>query len=342
MRVIEGARHALRRLSQSRFQRLMTSLAILLSLVVLVVAFGNVVQDIDYREVIRVLRRLPASAIALSVCATAVSFAALVGRDASALRYVGARVSSPALLLAGFCGSALGNVVGFGVLTAAAVRYRVYGAVGVKADDIARLLAFILAGFAVGLLGVGGLAGLVESAPVGELLGLSPTLVGTAASFALAAVVYLLVVGPPSRMRLGGVVLARPGRSLLAIQLALTSIRLSGAAAALWVFLPPSPVGFFPFAAVFSAATALAASRIFPPARACSNRRPLGVSGPCASAESVAAALVAYRFVYYLLPLVISAIAFAYFEVGHAGGRAGGGVGTRGSAGRPRGCRRCS
>ena len=106
-------------------------------------------------------------------------FAALVGRDASALRYVGARVSLPALLLAGFCGSALGNAVGFGVLTAAAVRYRIYGAVGVKADDVARVLGILLCGFAVGLLGVGGLCGLVEAEPIGELLGWSPLFIRT-------------------------------------------------------------------------------------------------------------------------------------------------------------------
>ena len=319
-RAIEDARHAFRGLPQSRFQRLSTSLAILLSLAVLVVAFGNVVQDIDYREMIRVLRRLPASAIGLSVCATALSFAALVGRDASALRYVGARVSSPALLLAAFCGSALGNVVGFGILTGAAVRYRVYGAVGVKADDVARLLIFILVGFAVGLLGVGGLAALVESAPVGKLLGLSPKLIGTAASFALGAVVYLLVVGLPDRMRLGGVVLARPGRGLLAIQVALTSIRLTGAAAALWVFLPSSSVEFVPFAAIFSAATALAAVTHIPAGAGVFEIVVLWAFRGRASAESIAAALVAYRFVYYFLPLAISAIAFASFELGHAVG----------------------
>ena len=319
-RALEGARRAFRSLPQSRFQRLFTSLAILLSLAVLVVAFGNVVQDVDYREMIRVLRRLPASAIVLSLCSTAVSFAALVGRDASALRYVGARVSSPALLLAGFCGSALGNVVGFGMLTGAAVRYRIYGAVGVKADDIARLLAFILGGFGIGLLGVGGLAGFIEAEPVAILLGWSPQLIRTASLLALTAVVYFLVVGTPSRMRLGGLVFARPSRRLIAAQLALTSIRLTGAAAALWVFLPSSSVSFVTFAAIFSAATALAAITHIPAGAGVFEIVVLWAFRGRVPSESIAAALVAYRFVYYLLPLVISAIAFAYFDVGHAMG----------------------
>ena len=117
------------------------------------------------------LRRTPDSAIAWSIGATALSFAALVGRDACALRYIGARISFPALLLASFCGSALGNAAGFGGLTAAAARYRVYGAVGIKPDDVARLLLFVMGGFALGLAGIGGLAGLIEADPVAGLLG---------------------------------------------------------------------------------------------------------------------------------------------------------------------------
>jgi len=38
------------------------------------------------------------------------------------------------LFLASFCGSALGNAVGFGALTGGAVRYRIYGAAGLRPE----------------------------------------------------------------------------------------------------------------------------------------------------------------------------------------------------------------
>ena len=116
------------------------------------------------------MRRTPTSTIVWSIGATALSFAALVSRDACALRYIGARASFLALLFASFCGGALANAAGFGALTAAAVRYRVYGAIGIKPDDVARLPVFVMGGFALGLAGVGGLAGLIEANPVGGLL----------------------------------------------------------------------------------------------------------------------------------------------------------------------------
>ena len=311
---------ALRIFPQARFQRFLTSLAILLSLGVLIAAFGDAVRDIDYRETVHVLRHLPASAILLSVAATSVSFAALVARDASAMRYVGARASSSALLIAGFCGSALGNAVGFSVLTAAAVRYRIYGAVGVKPDDVSRLLVFIVSGFAIGLTGVGGFAGLLEAEPAGALLGWSPSLIRAVSGFALAAVACLLAFGAPRPMRLAGIRLPAPSRSLIAAQVALTSMRLAGAAAALWMLLPSTPIDFFTFAAIFSAATALAAVSLIPAGAGIFEVVVLWAFRGRASSEGVAAALVAYRCIYYLLPLVLSAAVFAYFEVGIAVG----------------------
>ena len=52
----------------------------------------NLSHDLDYRAMVRALRQLPMGAIGLSIGATAVSFAALAGREFCALRYVGARV----------------------------------------------------------------------------------------------------------------------------------------------------------------------------------------------------------------------------------------------------------
>lgn len=308
-------RRAAKRFPQSRAQRLLVSFAILIAAGALIAAFSDAIRDIDYREMIRVLRRLPASAIGGAIAATALSFTALVGRDASALRYVGARASPAALVIAGFCGSALGNAVGFGVLTAAAVRYRIYGATGVKADAIAQLLAFIVGGFAVGLAGVGGLAGLLEAGPAGALLGWPPALIAGASGIALAGVAGLLALGLPSRIRLGRLALPTPDRAMIALQIALTAIRLLGAALALWALLPATPVPFFTFAAIFSAATALAAITHIPAGAGIFELVVLWAFRGRASQESVAAALIAYRFVYYLLPLIVSAAAFSCFEV---------------------------
>jgi phosphatidylglycerol lysyltransferase len=282
---------------------------------ILVVLFSDLVPDLDYHAIILALRRTPASAIVWSIGATALSFAALVGRDACALRYIGARTSFPALLLASFCGSALGNAAGFGALTAAAVRYRVYGAVGIKPDDVARLLLFVMGGFALGLAGVGGLAGLIEVDPVAGLLGWSPQMLRIVAAAAVASSGCVLIFGLRGEIRIGGFSLVAPSKPLAATQLALTSIRLLAAATALWVLLPPMPVSFVTFAAIFSAATALGVVSHMPGGVGVFELVVLWAFRDRAPSDAVAAALLAYRGVYYVLPLVISAGLFALFEV---------------------------
>lgn len=302
----------------SRVNRLLYSLAILVAGALLIVPFGGLVQAFDYHAMIVALRRTPAVAVAWSIGATAVSFAALVGRDACALRYIRARTSFPALLLASFCGTALGNAAGFGALTGAAVRYRIYGAVGINSGDIARLLLFIAGGFVLGLAGTGGLAALVEARPIADLLGWSPEVLRGAAAAALATATSLLIFGLRGQIQIGGFALAAPTKTLAATQLALTSIRLIGAATALWLLLPPTQVSFFSFAAIFSAATALGAVSHIPGGVGVFELAVLWAFRGRASSDAVAAALLAYRGVYYVLPLVLSAALFAFFEVGVA------------------------
>lgn len=304
-----------------RRRKLLISLAVIIAFAVLVVPFGDVASKLDYREMMRALRGMSAASLALSVGATALSLAALVARDACALRYVAGAASPAAVVLAGFCGSALGNAAGLGALTAAAVRYRIYGAVGVKSEDIARLLLFVLGGFVLGLASVGAIATLLEADPVAAMLGWSATPLRIVASATLASVASLFIFGLRGEARIGGVKVALPTRTAAAAQLALTSVRLFGAAMALWALLPPTQVSFSAFVAIFSAATALGAVSHLPGGVGVFELVVLWAFRGRISSDAVAAALVAYRGVYYVLPLVLSSVLFAAFELRSAVGR---------------------
>ncbi|MEK8122103.1 hypothetical protein WOB59_02995 [Methylocystis sp. IM4] len=294
---------------------ILLALSILIAGALLIVPFGDVATRLDYHATVRALRRLPASAVALSISSTLLSFAALIGRDATALRFIGAKASPLALLLAGFCGSALGNAAGLGALTSAAVRYRIYGALGVKREDIARLLAFVLGGFVLGLSSVGAIATLFEAEQLSVMFGVSAIALRIAAWAALAIVVCLLIFGLRSEIRVAGFSFAPPSRASAVLQLGLTTIRLFGAAMALWVLLPPASLNFFAFAAIFSAATAFGAISHLPGGVGVFELVVLWAYRGAAQSDVVVAALIAYRGVYFALPLVLSAGLFASFEL---------------------------
>lgn len=303
-------------------QRFALSLAILVAGAILVVAFGDRVREFDYNALIDALRHTSTSALAISLCATAVSFAALAGRDFCALRYIGASAPLPAVLLASFCGSALGNAVNFGGLTGGAVRYRIYGAVGIKADDIARLMIFIALGFGLGLSGIGGFAALARAEPISELLGWPTDFVRACGATALAAAAAVALISVRGEARIGRFCLPAPSKTIVTAQFLVTLIRLTSAAAALWALLPDASIGFLSFAAIFAAATALGAISHVPGGFGVFELVVLWAFHAPGSSGVVAAALLTYRGVYYVLPLILSAAFFAFFELRIATGNA--------------------
>ena len=300
-------------LKETRVQRLLVSLTVAFGLAAFVFAFGDVARNIDYVETVRTLWRLPSYGVALAVAATLVSYAGFVGREATALAYVGVSVPRLALWLCAVSAAALGNVAGFGPLTGAAVRYRIYGAVGMKAFDIARVVAFVMAGFALGLAVVGGGAAIVEAAEVGAMFGWPPSLVRTIGLVAL-LVAAVVLVGVPRVSRLGGRPFVPLERSAMLAQVMWTAFRLIGAAAALWALLPPGSIGLVPFLPLFSAAAALGALSHVPGGVGAFEIVVLWALHGKASGDAVAAALIGYRAIYYVLPIFFSAANFAAFE----------------------------
>ncbi|WP_210241624.1 hypothetical protein [Mesorhizobium sp. B1-1-9] len=95
--------------SGAKARRLALSATIFTALTLLVLAFGSTIQGIDYHALVHSLSHFPAAAIGWSILATVVSFAAVIGRDICAVYYVDARTPRLAPVVAGFCGTPLGN-----------------------------------------------------------------------------------------------------------------------------------------------------------------------------------------------------------------------------------------
>ncbi len=299
---------------RSRVQSLLLSVTIVLGLAALAAAVGGMAPDLDYAVFVHALRRLPLSHLALALAATAVSFAGYVGREAAAMRYVGARVPRLALMVCALAAPALGNMAGFGLFTAGAVRYRIYGGVGVRTFDIARVVGLVMIGFAVGLAAVGGGAAIARAPDVAILFGWTAAWVRVAGGSALAGVAVLLAFGVPGPLRRTRAPTGAVDRAFIAMQALCTAMRLLGAATALWILLPRGLVGFASFVPLFAAATALSLLSHVPAGAGVFELIVLWALRGRAPAGEVAAALVAYRAIFYGLPLLLSAATFAVFE----------------------------
>lgn len=306
-RFAEHGRGALRRVP--------AALGLAAGCAVLFLLVRHFARDIDYHALVQALRHTSNRALLWSLVATGISFVALIGRDMAALAAIGARPPLVATLLAGFCGTALGNAVGFGTLTGGAVRLRIYGAVGVGPEDIARLMVVIGLSFGLGLAGFAAAAALVEAPSVARLLGWPVGSLRIVAALVLAATLLLIALGGGRPLRLGRFSLPPLPRGLAVVQLGLTALDLVAAAAALWILLPGAPVDLVSFAALFSVATALGVISHVPGGLGVFEAVVVLSLGRRLPADAVAAALLAYRGIYFVVPLILSAALLAGFEL---------------------------
>ena len=271
---------------------------------------------IGFHAVLESLRATRPTALLLAFAATAVSYAALLGYDLSGLRYARARPPLPSVLLASFCGYAIGNAVGLGAFSGGAVRYRIYTAAGLTPGQIARVILFISAAIGIGLATIAGLGFVLCAHRVSRLLGASPEplLAAAATLLSLAAVFLLLCATRRKPITIGAIAIEPPGPTLVLIQIALTTTDVLAAATVLWVLLPSTGIGFIAFAAVYAAALGLGVLSHIPGGLGVFEVAILYAVGGKVPPSEVAAALVAYRAVYYLLPLLLSTVLLAAFE----------------------------
>jgi phosphatidylglycerol lysyltransferase len=321
-RVMRAAVALRRRATALRLQRFVAPVLALGICALLLVVFQHLSQSVNYRSVIRHLWHLSPSEWLGAVAATALSFVALVGRDAVGLRYLGARVSRSALWVGAIAGSALGNVTGFGALTGGAVRCRVYGSAGVSAAQIGRMTVFTSASLALALALMAALGMATDASMLAGVLHVAPDALRWI-GYAILACGAALIVACPATSRdivpFGRAWLrfAVPARRDLVAQLLLAALDVVGAGLALWSVMPRAHIGFPDFLTVYSAAMLLGLIGHTPGGIGVFEAAMVFALGSDVPASQVLAALLAYRAIYFGAPLALSAALLAVFE-GHA------------------------
>ncbi len=274
-------------------------------------------RDVHYREVVASLRGLSRLTVGLSLGATLAGYAALVGYDWSALRYVGRRVPLPRLVLASFCAYALGNTTGFAVFAGGAVRYRIYGAIGLDAGEIARISVFCATAFGVGIGAVGFAALAIRPEVLASAVGLAPSVLrGIGVAGMLLGV---LALGWRARLPSGSRARARyawiPRSGVILGQLAFSVLDIGLAATALYVVIPGIELPFLSFVSVFALATVAGVVSHVPGGLGVFEGVLIAALGEVVPTPALAAGLVAYRAIYYLVPLLVALVLLAMNEL---------------------------
>lgn len=244
----------------------------------------------------------------LALAATACGYAVLTLYDVLGLRLVGAHLPYRAAALGSFLSFSISHNVGLGWLSSGAMRERVYGRLGMRLADVARLTILNSLTFFVGAVALLAAVLVGEPAALTPLLRLpqeSVRLLGMGFGFAI--LLYLATCAfRRGEIGWGRAKLPIPSLPAAAAQILLSSVDIMLAAAALYLLLPPdSAIGYPLLLGVYLVALGASVASQVPGG--------LGVlegfillALPQAPRAPLLAAMIGYRLVYYLIPLALA------------------------------------
>jgi uncharacterized membrane protein YbhN (UPF0104 family) len=300
-------------------------LGVIVSVAIAVIAIWalmHALKNVDYGEVVGIVRRTDGGLIALALILVATSYGSLTLYDVLALRTIGrSDVPYRIAALASFTSYPIAHGVGLVALISPVIRYRIYSCNGLGAIDVANICFLTGLTFWLGNLTACGLS--LFFAP--GALGLIDTLPPQANQW-LAAVLLLGVLGflvwswlSPAGSATRRWPVRLPSGPLVLLQIAIGVIDLGAAALAMYVLIPSGTnIGIFPTIAVFIAATLLGFASHTPAGIGVFDATILiGLGGPDPGghhSEALVAALLMFRVLYHLLPFVIALGLFAGVE----------------------------
>ncbi|MCJ2184628.1 bifunctional lysylphosphatidylglycerol flippase/synthetase MprF [Novosphingobium sp. 1949] len=279
-------------------------------------ALRALTHEITYDQLRQTLHALTLRQLLPAMALTALSYLALTFYDVIALRVIGRPLPWRTAAIGAFASYTLTHNLGLSVLTGGSVRHRVYVAAGLDSLDVARVIALTGAAFWIGVSALAALAMSLHTGPlaIGPLhLGAGPTRASGALMLALLLALGTLCARARGPLRIWKISLALPDGPTLLAQLGVSLVDLVCAASALFVLLPHASLALFP-AFVLAYALGLLVSVL--------SHVPGGIGVfeavilaviPQDHAQ-VLAALIAYRIVYYLLPLALALVLLAWRE----------------------------
>ncbi len=288
----------------------------LLLFAIALIACRHLLSELDLYALQDSLQEVPKPALLGALAATAVGFLILLGYEWSASRYAGVKLPAKTLAFGGFTAFAIGNAIGLSLLSGGSVRYRLYARFGVGASEVAHMTLFASLSLGCALPPLAALATLSNLPAASTALNIPEWVLGSVA-FAILALFALLALGIYRRrlpeqpipdnllVKAGRRTLRLPSPRLTLLQLVITALDVAAAATVLYLLLPEAPP-FGPFLLVYLLALAAGVLSHVPGGVGVFEAILLAAFADKLGAAHLAAALLLYRIIYVILPLLIA------------------------------------
>lgn len=275
------------------------------------VAIFHLTAEVQYDDVVAALAGTSRSTVATAILFTGLSFLSLTFYDVGALDYIKRKLPYPDVALTAACAYAVGNTAGFGPLSGGAIRYRSYSRLGLEPDDIGRVIAFVTLAFGLGLAAVACLSLLPVAEYVAPFTGIDPFWLRAIALLVLGAMLTVMVAARSGHE----VSIGLPDTRTSSRQFLVTALDLAASATVLYVLLPEGTIGWPAFLAIYSVAVGLGVLSHVPAGLGVFETVIVATLGRAADVDAVLGALVLYRVIYHVLPLLIAIVVIIGMEV---------------------------
>lgn len=271
-----------------------------------------------YRDIIAYLSSLPADQVVLAIALTLLGYLVMTGYDTLAFEYIRHPLPYRKIALASFIGYAFNNNVGFSGLVGGSIRYRLYSAWRLNAVEIAKVIAFCTLSFWLGFVLLGGTLFIGWPPEIPSAVHLpfnSVRILGIILLLpALAYFLWIAIRREPVRIRQWEFDL--PTFGVFVAQITISAIDWIIAGSVLYILLPDQlPLSFVRFLSIFFLAQIAGVASNVPGGLGIFEAVILLFLGPFFPASAIVGSLVAFRAIYYLVPLIIATVLLAAHEI---------------------------
>jgi uncharacterized membrane protein YbhN (UPF0104 family) len=273
---------------------------------------------LEYDAVVSQFHALPALNVLATLGCTIGAYITLTVYDSTAFQYIRRHMQFSRIMLVSFIAYAFSHNLGFGAVTGNSIRYRFYIHWQVSLIDITKVVFFGGIAYVLGIVTIAGVLILINAESLVRAADVpinSAYLIGTAA--AASGTVYLLwsLFGRPT-IKVKGLSLPPPSLGIVATQFGAAAVEWGFAAGALY-FLLPSHEGmdYWHFIGIFVIAYVSGMLSQVPGGLGVFEAVLFLLLPEDLSRETILAAVLTYRAVYFLLPLLVAALLMTSAEV---------------------------
>jgi glycosyltransferase 2 family protein len=258
----------------------------------------------NFHDVLNSLTAIPKERLSLAICLSALGYVVMIGYDILGFSYINRTLAAKKIAFTNFISSVFSNTIGFALVTGSAIRYRFYSNWGVSPLAIAQIIAFANFTFWLGMFAVAGIMFLAN-----------PLKIPTQLHFPF--VTASLLIKQPLVIRRQQ--FRFPSFQISLVQIAVSSFDWILAAAVLYPLLPANtPLSFLDFLGIYLLAMFAGVVSNVPGGLGVFETVILLILSPKVSPAAVFGSLLAYRAIYYFLPLLVAAGLLGLYELKYA------------------------